>query len=90
MPELQQIKKLQLYKQDNSRKCKMRLRHSPHKKNKTEMNINFEIWQTQKDFCAANKIKKSNLSQMIARGNKKIKTKIIAELNNIILIRKIK
>ncbi len=54
------------------------------------MNINFEIWQTQKDFCTANKIKKSNLSQMIARGNKKIKTKIIPELNNIILIRKIK
>lgn len=68
----------------------MLLRHNPHQKNKIEMNINFDIWQTQKDFCAANKIKKSNLSQMIVRNNKKIKTKIIPELNNIILIRKIK
>ncbi len=53
-----------------------------------KITIDFEIWQTQKDFCQSNKIKKSNCSQMITRG--KVKTKTIPQLNNIILIRKIK
>ena len=48
--------------------------------------IDFSIWQTQKEFCTENKIKKSNCSQMIARG--KLKIKKIPQLNNIILIRK--
>lgn len=53
-----------------------------------KITIDLSIWATQKDFCTANKIKKTALSQMIVRG--KIKTKVIPELNNIVLVRKIK
>lgn len=51
-----------------------------------KVTIDFSVWQTQKDYCRDNKIKKNNLSNMIARGT--MKTKVIPELNNIVLIRK--
>lgn len=51
-----------------------------------KVTIDFSVWQTQKDYCQANKIKRNNLSNMIARGN--FQTKVIPQLNNIVLIRK--